>query len=193
MEDFTNFEYAYLAFAIFGCVSFVLVMIMQFVGMGDGVDTDGSGAEFDSGDTDLGSDTDSDASFKLLSFQGLVSFSMMFGLVGLASSRSLWGEAVSLILATAAGVFTVFVVKQIFSFANKMQSSGTMNMDSVVGKTGSVYTRIPENGIGKVIVTTGHSRIELNAKTVDGKELGTGEPVLVTKLLDNSIVLVEKR
>ena len=83
MAGLTWIEIIYWASTIIGGTLFILRVIMMFIGGSTG--DDGIDSALESGaDLSAGDHVEADVSFKLMSVQGLTSFFMMFGLVGLA-------------------------------------------------------------------------------------------------------------
>jgi membrane-bound ClpP family serine protease len=72
-----------------------------------------------------------------------------------------------------------------------LKSSGTITIDSTVGAQGKVYTKIPENGSGRVLVKVRNSLREYDATSNDSKSLETGTPIRVV-WVDGNILVVEK-
>ena len=192
LNDMNSLEKFFFVCAVLGGVLFVIRLILQFVG-GDG-DFDG---DFD-GDVDMDADADfdggdSDISFKILSFQGLTSFFMMFGLVGLALMReSEWGPARSIVGASAAGVVTVWIMKLIFDKAKGLQSSGTIDMNNAIGQEGEIYLTIPPTGTGKVRVSVQDHLKVFEAMAQSKQEIKTGERIRVVRIISNNVLVVEK-
>jgi hypothetical protein len=75
-----------------------------------------------------GDHADADASFKLLSLQGLTSFFMMFGLVGLALLRANLHVLITIIGGMIAGLVTVAVTGLIFTQMKRLQTEGTIKI-----------------------------------------------------------------
>jgi len=136
--------------------------------------------------------TDTDVSFKFISLQGLTAFFMMFGLVGLALSKSAQADLVSLGGGIVAGVFTVWVISRIFIGAQKLQSEGTINMRNAIGLEGTVYQRIPADDIGKVNLVLQGALKEFNAVAADKEVIQTGERVRVVGLAAGETLVVER-
>ena len=196
LDNMSAFELVYAGFAVFGGICFIAVLVMQFTGVGDGVDTDaGIDPGLDTGldvDLDTGPHTDADVSFKLLSFQGLVTFCLMFGLVGLAATKDQWGVYPAFAAAVAAGLLSVWLIGRVFRLATSLQSSGTQQIGDLTGQSATVYTRIPGDGIGKINVTVNNRMVELLAKSADGSEIATGEFVKITEMQGSGTVLVKR-
>ena len=105
-SQYSGVETLFFICAVFGGFFVLIKFAMMFMGM----DSD-MGHDFDSG----GSHMDSDIGFHVLSLQGISSFLMMFGLVGLAMHRqSHFGVFMSFVGAVSAGAFSVWVIGRLF-------------------------------------------------------------------------------
>jgi membrane protein implicated in regulation of membrane protease activity len=211
----TTLEYIYLACAIAGAIIFIVRMVLMFAGgfggdtdldldagadgadLGgmeldlDGADFDGAGIEeLDRAEANGASGLeDTDLSFRFLSVQGISSFIMMFGIVGLAIAKAPIHPVFSLFAGIGAGLFTVWVISLIFAAATGLQSDGTMHMKSAVGEIGKVYLRIPAEDAGKVqVVVQGALRV-LDAFSADGTPIPTGANVKVVDVRDTALVV----
>jgi hypothetical protein len=185
MSDFTALEYFFLACAVVGGILFLFRLALFFLGGGDTeVDVDAPGGE--------GGFDDTDSSFRFLSVQSLSAFFLMFGLVGLALLREGVQEIAALIAAIAAGLFTVWVVSQIFVQMKKLQSDGTLKMENAINREGTVYLTIPEDGTGQVrVVVQGGLRI-CDAVSADHQKIPTGASIRVVKIVSGKVLVVEK-
>ncbi len=186
--QFNGIEVFFLLCAIVGGIFVFIRLVLQLVGIGNHVDGD-----FTVDGHNLHSHhADSDVGFKILSLHGLTSFLLMFGLVGLALYRqSKMGTFLSMTGAVAAGLFSIWVIGKLFSLVLKLQSSGTITIDSAVGAEGKVYLTIPEYGIGRVLVNVHKSLREYDASSVDKKELKSNTPIRVV-WVDGNVLVVEK-
>ena len=187
-EHFNGLETFFLVCAIIGGAFVSIRLVMQLIGIGHdgGGDLDTGGHDFDS------HHADSDVGFKVLSLHGLTSFLMMFGLVGLALYRqSRMGTVISIVGAFAAGVVSVWIIKKLFSLILKLQSSGTISIDSTVGAQGRVYLKIPEKGTGRVLVNVNNSLREYEAASSDEKEIHSDTPIRVI-WVDGNVLVVER-
>lgn len=185
ISGFNGLETFFLATAIIGGFFVLIKLILQFIG-GD-IDTE-IGTD---GDLDINTEhADSDVGFRVLSMQGLSSFFMMFGLVGLALYRqSQAGGIMSIAGAVAAGLASVWVIGLLFRMASRLQSSGTLQTCNAVGSTGIVYLTIPEGGIGRVSINFNNHLREFDATEVNGGKVPTGTPVHVVKVNGNILVI----
>jgi len=171
----------FLACAALGGGAFLVRTLMQLVGAGaDHADAPGV------------HHADGDAGFRVLSFQGMAAFLMMFGLVGLALVRqSGVGGTLSLLVATLAGVAAVWIIGRLFTLMGKLQSSGTINMWSAVGQEGTVYLTLQRGGMGKVEVVVQGRLGVFDARTEDGGELPTGSRVSVVSVESGDVLVVQ--
>jgi membrane protein implicated in regulation of membrane protease activity len=181
-------ELFFLVCAVIGGVFVLIRLVSQFLGadhsLDGGIDVDGTGLD--------AHHTDSDIGFRILSVHGLTSFMMMFGLVGLALHRqSGMGTLVSMAGAVAAGLACVWIIGKLFALVVKLQSSGTIRMDSAVGAQGKVYISIPAQGTGRVLVTVHNSLREYDAASVDQAAIATDTPIRVV-WVDGNVLVVER-
>ncbi len=182
-------EAIYWASAIIGGTLFVLRLVMALFGFGaEDADVD---LDVDGGHVDVFSG-DSDFSFKALSFQGLASFFMMFGLSGLTllSAEVHWAWVV--LGSLAVGAFAVWVVSQIYRQMFRLQSDGTVNIRNAIGQTGQVYLRITEKGLGQVQVEVQGGLRIFDAVSADHTPISTGEHVLVVDMIGPRTLVVKK-
>ena len=194
MNGLTWIEIIYWASTIIGGTLFILRVAMLLLGLTDGAvdsapDMDVSG-DFDS---DLSVDhADADISFKLLSLQGLTSFFMMFGLVGLALLKANLPILLTVFGGTIAGLITVVITGLVFSQMKRLQTEGTINIQNTIGTEGSVYLTIPKNGTGQVqIIVQGSLKI-FDAISKKKNVIATGEKIQVVGVASGNTLVVEK-
>ena len=196
MYDLSWIEIIYWGATIIGGTLFVLRTIMMLAGggLGEGdfeADMDVDGDINIDGDH-LDTDPDSDFSFKLLSMQGLTAFFMMFGLVGLALLKANVAVLLTILGGGIAGTFAVWVISMLFSQMKRLQSDGTLQIENVIGESGSVYLNIPAQGTGQVQVTAQGALKIFDAISKGGQKIVTGEKISVIGTVDNNTLIVEK-
>jgi len=186
--ELNTIEFFFLLCAVIGAVFVVLRLVFLFIG----IETDISG------DMDIQMDeidihhVDSDVGFKLLSLQSLSAFLLMFGLVGFALyNENRVGLLISLTGAIGAGLTAVWSIGKLFSMFEKLQSSGTIDLQNAVGTEGKVYLDIPENGAGRVLIHIQNRLREYDAKAADNNGIKTGEPIRVVQV-KGKLLIVEK-
>jgi hypothetical protein len=191
MSGLTWIEIIYWASTIVGGTLFILRLIMLFVG-GDFGDHSADSALDAAGDIASGDHADADVSFQLLSVQGLTSFFMMFGLVGLALLKANLPVLVTVIGGIAAGLATVAITGLIFTQMKRLQTEGTINIQNTIGTQGSVYLTIPKNGTGQVqIIAQGSLKI-FDAVSSHKSAIATGEKIQVVGVAGGNTLIVEK-
>lgn len=187
--EFYGLELFYLICGMVGGSVFLLRFVLLLFGLGDG------DMELEP-DMDMGSGeiiADADASFRILSVQGLASFLAIFGLTGLALIRE-WGVSAgfSMIGGMAAGAAMMFVVGQLTFWMYSLQSRGNLDPKKAVGAEGTVYMNIPAKGTGKAQVTFQNRLKVLEAVSADRKAINTGERVRVVEVRGGGLLVVEK-
>ncbi len=190
MSGLTWIEIIYWASTIIGGTLFILRAAMMLLGGGlsDGA-TDVSG-DFD---TDIAGDhADADITFKLISLQGLTSFFMMFGLVGLALLKANVPVVLTVFGGMIAGLITVGITGLVFSQMKRLQTEGTIDIRNTIGTEGSVYLTIPKNGTGQVqLIAQGSLKI-FDAVSNNKNVIATGEKIRVTGVSSGNTLIVEK-
>lgn len=183
-DALTAMEKFYAACALFGALMFIVRTILMFVGH----DADGDMADHP-GDVS----GDADASFKVLSLQGLTAFFMMFGLVALAISKqggagNLW----AVLGGVVAGLFTMWLIGRIFVGMKKLQADGTLRIENATGQEGEVYLPLGPGKGGQVrVAVQGQLRV-FDAVTEGPVDLKTGARIKVVRVTGGNILVVEK-
>lgn len=179
-ESFSGLELVFLGFAITGGVIVLVKLVIQFI----------VGSDSDIGTDSIDHPSDSDLGFKMLSLQGIGAFFLMFGLVGLAMYReSQAGVIFSVLMAFAAGLFSVWMIAKLFRIANKLQSDGTVGIEKMKGFPATVYLKIPAKGIGTVTVHYMGRGREYDAREKSGKAVETGKEVTVVEISGKTLIV----
>ncbi|VAW16044.1 hypothetical protein MNBD_BACTEROID05-1102 [hydrothermal vent metagenome] len=167
-----------------GTLFFSLRIIMMVIG-GD-IDSDMDG-DFDMDGTDH--------AFEVLSINSITAFIMMFGWSGLtAYVQYALGNFQSVIIAFIVGIISMLFVAWLFDMAKKLVDRGAVfKLESVVGLNAQVYQEIPEEGVGKINVTTDKGVLkELDAVSEDKVKISSFVQVKIVKLWDGRTVSVQK-
>ena len=189
-QALTTLQQVYLVFALLGTFLFLIQLVLMVVG-GDG-DMDGGDVGLDGQvDTDMSHDTD--ASFKLLSYQGLTAFFMMFGLTGMALNRgSGYSGFISTVVSLGVGAAAMYGVAKLFGFFKSMHSSGTINIYNAIGQKGRVYLTIQEETPGQIeVAIQGHLKI-YDAISEDKTKIPTDMQVQVVGVISNKTMVVKR-
>ncbi len=196
----SSIEKIFLVCALIGGVLFLIRTVLFFFGGDSDADADfdidagvidvdalADGAEIDVGEIE------SSTSFHIFSLHGITGFFMMFGIVGLAMSyQSKLTPLVAVGGALVAGIFTMWLVAKILISMKRLQSDGTIQLKNAIGEEGTVYLTIPAEGTGKVQVVVQGRLLVFEARSGKMEELKTGENVRVSKVVNDTICIVEK-
>ena len=184
--DATGLELLFAASALVGGILFLLWFALMMIG---GVAADiFEGLLGMEGVGDLGAD----ASFKALTFQGLMAFLMFFGLAGLYTLKSTETSTLAIAVGGIAGFASMYGTGKLFQLFITLQSDGSVGSSEAIGSTGSVYLRIPQGSAGQVQVNFGGSLRTMDAKSHDDAEIGNGEFIEVVDILGDVLVVRRK-
>jgi len=143
---------------------------------------------------DLGQHADSDTAFKVLSIQTIAAFLMGFGWGGLGIVRG-WGlpvfAGVGVGIVTGSGM--AWVLGKLLMWIARMQSSGSLPMESALYEEGVVYVTVPGGRAGRGVVrVVVDDRMQYYPAVTDGDALNTQAPVRVTAINDDHTLTVER-
>ena len=183
LGDVTGIDTLFAASALVGGILFTLYFFLLMIG---GIATDIFDGLFGI-DVDMGAD----ASFKALTFQGIMAFLMFFGLAGLYVTKSGGGPSPAILAGGAAGGLSMYATGKLFELFVNLQQDGTMELSEAIGAKGQVYLRIGDDGVGQVTVEVNEAQRTFNAKSEDGTGIATGDFIEVVDTIGE--VLVVKR
>ena len=135
--------------------------------------------------------TDVDTGFSFISLQSVLAFLMGFGWLGYTAIKFNFSALISVIFAIVGGLILMGISVWLVFLMRKLNSTPKYDLNSLVEKTGTSYTRFDANGTGKI-------QIEFNGKleTFDAWN-DTEEPIesfkniKVLKIVDNKIFVCE--
>ena len=177
-------EQVFWACAIIGSVIFLIQLVCTLIGM-DASDVE---VDFDGANTlDMG------GGMSLFSVRALVNFLVGFGWAGVSLRPAISADVVLYVVSIAVGLFFAWLVMALMNKLLRLERNGAFSVSEAVGKTASVYLRIPAGcqGHGKVQVSIRGSVHEFPAVT-DCEELRTGTMVKVVSVLEDSVLLVSQ-
>ncbi len=188
--------------AFIGSFFFLLRLTLLLVGGHGDMDADMHGDiggdvdgdlhwDTDSGDLDH---TDSSSAFKLLSVQSVAAFMMGFGWAGLGGFKGAgWSASVSTIFGLGVGIGMMWILGKGLEAVYRLQSSGTVSINSALGVEGSVYIAIPASrqGRGRIRLVVDSRERFYNAVT-DDDEIESHARVRVMEVNDDNTVTVSR-
>ena len=183
LGDVTGIDMLFASSALIGGILFVLYFFLLMIG---GIATDIFDGLFGI-DVDMGAD----ASFKALTFQGIMAFLMFFGLAGLYVTKSGGGPSPAILAGAIAGGASMYFTGKLFELFVNLQQDGTVELSEAIGAKGQVYLRIADEGVGQVTVEVNEAQRTFNAKSEDGAGIATGDFIEVVDTIGE--VLVVKR
>jgi len=183
LGDVSGIDMLFASSALVGGILFVLYFFLLMIG---GIATDIFDGLFGI-DVDMGAD----ASFKALTFQGIMAFLMFFGLAGLYVTKSGGGPSPAILAGAIAGGASMYFTGKLFELFVNLQQDGTVELSEAIGAKGQVYLRIADEGVGQVTVEVNEAQRTFNAKSEDGAGIATGDFIEVVDTIGE--VLVVKR
>ncbi|MBA3238773.1 MAG: hypothetical protein H0T62_10575 [Parachlamydiaceae bacterium] len=132
--------------------------------------------------------------FKWLSLQAITGFLMMFGWTAITCKTEFGFQTYSTILVSlATGIFAAFIIRSIFKYAKKLQSSGSIyRIEDAIGKEAYVYQSIPKDGVGKVSISLQNFTHEIEAVSLCTEIIPSFTRVKIIEKKDDNTVVVTR-
>jgi membrane protein implicated in regulation of membrane protease activity len=179
----------YVFSAVLGGAAFALRTVLLLLGVGDDHSFGGDHDVGAAGDA-AGSHSDTDTGTRLISIQGIAAFLMIFGLSGLALTREAeLNPQLSVAIALAAGLASMWAVARVFSMMMGLQSSGTLDLSHAIGQEGVVYLTIRPNAGGQVQLNVQGRLGVYEAQASGAVEIATGHAVRVVGVRSSQLVV----
>ena len=133
-----------------------------------------------------------DNGLRIFTVRGFVAFFSIFGWSGIVLLKSGMRAPGAVFLSILFGFLSMVAIAVIFALFMKLQSDGTVSMDSAIGATATVYIAIPpgRTGFGKINVTVNGQLRECNAVTDVNTKINTNKPVTIVALSGNNTFVV---
>lgn len=150
---------------------------------------------FDVGDTiDASSDAADANRFKWFSMQAITGFLMMFGWTAITCQSEFGLKNIPTIgISIASGIFAALIIRSIFKYAKKLQSSGSSyRIEDAIGKEAYIYQSIPKDGIGKISISLQNFTHEIDAISRNSEALSSFTRVKIIEIKDDNTVVVEQ-
>lgn len=180
-DTISGIDILFASMALVGGLLFIIYFLLFMIG---GV-VDGA----IEGIFDVDINMDSAFVFEMITLQGIISFIMMFGLVGLGVSQSDASSLMAVGAGTIAGLASMYVMGQIFKLFKSMEDDGTVDYANSIGAKGTVYLTIPEDGQGQVQVTYQDALRTAPAVSKDGTSIKTGTFIEVVDHLGQIMIV----
>ena len=127
----------------------------------------------------------------LLTFRAICAAIAFFGLGGLIAAYYGLEPTAQLGAAVLSGFAALYLVATLMKMLYRLKADGTVRLSHAVGRTGTVYLRVPgqNTGPGKVTLSLQNRTVEVEAFTA-ANELPTGTPVRVVAVRGSGAVEV---
>ncbi len=184
--------------AVFFSVFFLWQIVAAFMGLsGDDADIAGDSVANVS-DVDVPDDMDhndvveSSQAFKVLSLRSIITFFTLFSWGGALYTSDGMPAFTAMGIASIWGVVGMLAIAGIFYGMGKLTETGTKNMAACKGQIGTVYLNIPDGGFGEIKIIVNGVSEHVKAKNVNQEALPAGTQVRVVRVIEPSLVEVEK-
>jgi hypothetical protein len=183
----------YVILAAVGGTALVVQVVLQIFGVVTDTDVDHSQADVSHADSHGAESGHGNWFLGVLSLKALSAFAGIFGLTGLALESSDMSAALRISIAVEAGLVAMVIVAFLMRSLSKLTASGTIDVRNAVGRTGSVYLRIPgaRKAPGKVTLEIQGRTMQFDAVT-DENEIPTGSTVEVVAVTGGETLQVRR-
>ncbi len=203
LEQFMKIAYCV---AIPATLLLIIQTVLTLIGFGDSgeglnvSDTSGIDVDFSvdadvassGGDVSVGHDASQGAGapFQFFTVQGFVTFLCVFGWMTIVLRKGGMSPYASAGIGFLIGLASMFGVAKLFQASLKLQSNGTLNLTNAIGKSATVYIKIPGKAAakGKVNLVVQERLIECDAITLGRSDIPTGSSVKVTAVRNDVLV-----
>jgi len=134
------------------------------------------------------------AGLKVLTLRGVLVFLAIGSWTAFLLMNGLPNWA-ALLIGVAAGIIAAFLQALAFRATLKLESVGNIDYSNALGKSGTVYMRIPKarTGKGKVSIIVQDRLVEVDAVTEEKEDLLPQASIEVVGLLDSATVIVKSK
>jgi membrane protein implicated in regulation of membrane protease activity len=173
----------------FIALPFTAVFLFQLVLTFLGGDTDHFSF---SADHDVTFDGDHGVGFQFLSIKNLIGFFAIMGWTGIAMLNAGKSLGITVFVSVLAGFLMMVIMAAMVYYLSKLTEQNVLTLSNAIGKTGTVYLRIPaeRKGMGQVQINVQGFQT-LNAVTDEKEEIKTGALIRVVDTINNEILLVK--
>lgn len=176
----------------------ILFIVLMLIGMDGGESFDG---DIDIGDIDGAGDLDvynaesfaSISGLRILTIRGALAF-FSIGSWTVYLFAGTVKPVIAIFLGILAGLIASVLLAITMKSILKLESSGNLDYKTAIGKTATVYIRIPKeaNGKGKVIFNHQGKLVEVDAITNEANDILSKREVKIIDLIDETTLVVKK-
>lgn len=183
-------EKVFFYIAIIASAMLIIQIIMLLFSLGGAGD-----ADFD-GDFDGGVDGDvADGGLSFFTLKGLTAFFALGGWCGFAAATYIPNAWVPILISIVTGTAALLGVGFAMRGIAKLQCSGNLVKDKLVGMSATVYVSVPPSreGRGKITLTAQGKFMELDAMTDEKEKLSTDTQVKILSFDDDFVVVGKEK
>ena len=165
-------------FLIIGSVGFLFLLVSFVVG-----------DLFDILDLDFGTDLDSGHDFGVFDSRVISVFLTAFGGFGAIGTTFGYGAGGSSLFGILGGAVFGAIVFFFGKFLYSQQSSSSVTMDDLIGRTAQVVVSIKPNQLGQISCRIGEERVEKVARTIGDAEIKAGSVVRIDSINSDAVMV----
>ena len=135
--------------------------------------------------------TDVDTGFSFISLQSVLAFLMGFGWLGYAALEWKFSAIISVIFAIIGGFILMGISVWLVFMMKKLNSTPKYDLNSLVEKTGTSYTRFDSKGTGKIQIEFNGKLETFEAWNETEEPIESFKNIKVLKIVDNKIFVCE--
>lgn len=187
----TLFQICFYTGVLYTVISFLLGQLLDFAGFGGDLD---AGGDMDI-DVDGGIDLDGDLSgvpVSPLKPITIAAFVTVFGGLGMILLRSSYGPLLSAAVAAASALLVSYILYRfIIVPLHRAQNTSAVSQAALIGSLAYATLLMEEGKFGKIRYTVEGNTYSAPAKSVDGKMIVKGAPVVIIDIKKNTFYVKE--
>lgn len=185
------FQVCFFTGVAYTVISFLLGQLLDFAGVGGDIDVD---VDIDI-DLEGGIDTDGDipgATVSPLKPITIAAFVTVFGGTGIILLKSSYSALVAAAGAAALGLLTAFLLYRFIIIPlHKAQNTSAVSQASLIGSLARTTLSLRDNNFGRISYVVAGNTYSAPAKSVDGKDIPKGVPVVIIDIKKNTFYVKE--
>jgi hypothetical protein len=183
----TLFQICFYTGVLYTVISFILGHLLDFAGIGGDVDVDGGSDIHGVSHGDM-----SGATVSPLKPVTIAAFITVFGGVGMIFLRNGSGAVVAVAAATDLGLTVSYLLYRLIIVPlTRAQNTSAVPQAELVGSLAYASLAMKDKSFGKIHYTVEGNTYSAPAKSIDGKMIATGAPVVIIEIKKNIFYVKE--
>ncbi len=190
-ESLSGFQQIMFIIAVSSTAVMLIFLVLMLIGI-DGTDFDG----VDAPDIDVDFVNDEPLSgiggLRILTLKGILAF-LSIGAWSAYLFFELTGPFLASLIGIVFGLIAAYLQALAYRAMMKLESSGNMDYKNAIGKTGTVYMRVPKmnSGKGKITVVVQERFAEIDAVTDEDEDILPKTSVVVIGMVDPTTLVIK--